>query len=83
MEVAHRVGDQISFLKRWHTLTEIGTKIAISDHYAKSMAKILEIRGGMAQTPDLADFGGHDTSHVLSGIGRKALAAGVIRRLKV
>ncbi|CAE7253745.1 RE1 [Symbiodinium sp. CCMP2456] len=66
VEIAYRVGDQISFLKRVHTLTETGMKIAISDHYAKSMAKILEIRGGTAQTPDLAEFSGHDTSHALS-----------------
>ncbi|CAE7654066.1 RE1 [Symbiodinium sp. CCMP2592] len=66
VEIAYRVGDQISFLKRVHTLTETGMKIAISDQYARSMAKILEIRGGTAQTPDLAEFSGHDTSQVLS-----------------
>ena len=43
VEIAYRVGDQISFLKLVHTLTETGVKIAISDQYAKSMAKILEI----------------------------------------
>ena len=51
VEIAYRFGDQISFLKRVHTLTETGMKIAISDQYAASMAKILEIRGGTAQTP--------------------------------
>ena len=67
VEVAWRVGDQISFLKRLHTITETGIRITLSEQYALNMAKILGARpSDRAQTPDLAQFAGHDSTPLLS-----------------
>ena len=67
VEVAWQVGDQISFLKRLHTITETGVRINLSEQYALNMAKILGARpSDRAQTPDLAQFAGHDSTPLLS-----------------
>ena len=65
--VAWQVGDQISFLKLLHTITETGIRINLSEQYALNMAKILGARpSDRAQTPDLAQFAGHDSTPLLS-----------------